>query len=83
MAMENAHCNKNDLRSILTKELNATKTILLDIECGLVKPENLPIAPQFYIEKKNRIEAILWALDVEDRALINYKKPMEREDVSS
>ena len=83
MATENAHYNRNDLRSMLTKELNATKTILLDLDCGLTKPENLPIAPQFYIEKKNRIEAVLWALDVEDRALINRKKPTECEDVSS
>lgn len=83
MTMENAHCNENDLRSMLTKELNATKSILLDVECGLIKPENLPIAPQFYVEKKNRIEAVLWALDVEDRALINYKNPTECEDAPS
>ena len=57
------------LYNSLKKELKNTKDILLDLESGIISAENLPLAPNFYIAKKDRLEAIIWAFEVEERAI--------------
>ena len=74
---------RDRLRKVLTEVLDNTKELLLNIECGLVKPEELAVAPQFYVEKKSRIEAILWALDIEEKAeKIKKEKDLEQKNAS-
>lgn len=74
---------RDKLRKALTEELNSVKEFLLNVECGLVKPEELAIAPQFYVEKKGRIEAVLWSLDIEEKAeKIKKEKDLEQENAS-
>ena len=74
---------RDKLRKALNDELSNVKEILLNVECGLTKPEELSIAPQFYVEKKSRIEAVLWVLDVEDKAeKYRQEKDLEQKDAS-
>ena len=74
---------KDKFRKTLNDELSVVKENLLNIECGLTRPEELPLAPQFYIEKKSRIEALLWALDVEDKAeKYKQEKDLEQKNAS-
>ena len=62
------------LYNSLKKELENTKDILLDLESGIIKADNLLLAPNFYIAKKDRLEATLWVYEVEDRALKAQKE---------
>lgn len=66
-------------RSVLEKEALAMKNLMLDLECGIVAPESLPLPPQFYAQKRQRIEDVLWALDVEERALSKPKPASTQE----
>lgn len=59
----------SELKTILEKELEKVKDTLLSIECGIIKEGDLPLALNFYIAKKQRIEDLLWAIEVENRAL--------------
>ncbi len=70
--------NKN-FRSVLEEESEALKNLMLDLECGIVAPENLALPPQFYAQKRQRIEDVLWALDVEERALSRPKPASTQE----
>ena len=68
------HLTKEELVEELKYELEKTKDILLNLECGLLKAEDLALAPNFYIAKKERIEALLWAFEVESRAFLVKKE---------
>ena len=57
--------------SVLEKELANVNNILLSLECGEIKPESLPVAPNFYLTKKERIEGLLWAYRIEERLVKN------------
>jgi len=52
---------------VLQEELNEVNSILLSLDCGETSPEELPIAPKFYITKKERIENLIWVYKVEKR----------------
>ena len=60
---------REDLCKSLKEELENVKEILLDLESGIISAENLPLAPNFYIAKKDRLEALIWAFEVEERAI--------------
>lgn len=66
-------------RSVLEKEALNLKNLMLDLECGIVAPESLALPPQFYAQKRQRIEDVLWALDVEERAL-SRPKPVSTQE---
>ena len=60
---------REDLCKSLKEELENVKEILLDLESGIISAENLPLAPNFYIAKKDRLEALIWAFEVEEKAI--------------
>ena len=63
---------EDTMLSILERELKETDELLLALECGEKNPEELPIAPKFYMTKKERLENLIWAYKVEERAT-NHK----------
>lgn len=62
---------ENTMLSILERELKETEDLLLALECGEKNPEELPIAPKFYMTKKERLENLIWVYKVEERTKNN------------
>ena len=62
--------NKNVI-DMLKAELDSVNELLLSLDCGEKKPEDLPLPPNFYINKRERIENLIWAYKVEERSSKN------------
>ena len=57
----------NELKAVLEEENAKLRVLLLSIECGEIQPETLPMPLKFYTNKKDRLDALIWVLDIECR----------------
>lgn len=61
--------NISSIIQILKEELDTLKELLMAVDCGEMAPESLPLPMKFYVQKRERIENLLWIMEVEKRTL--------------